>query len=80
MSQRVITEEWRKVPGLRPIYEVSNFGEVRSKSEVARGQKLAQRPEKFSGLPQVRVTDLKGRRRYCLVHKLVAKAFPEEES
>ncbi|MFD4124521.1 NUMOD4 domain-containing protein [Streptomyces globisporus] len=79
MSQ-VITEEWRKIPGFRPFYEVSNFGEVRSKSHVAKGEKLSQRPERFSGFPQVKISGWNGRRRYFLVHELVAKAFPEEES
>ncbi|MFJ5280334.1 NUMOD4 domain-containing protein [Streptomyces parvulus] len=73
-----MTEEWRKIPGFKPIYEVSNFGEVRSKSEVARGQKLKPRAEKFSGFPQVRLSDTLGRRRFFFVHVLVAKAFPEE--
>ena len=80
MNQPVIIEEWRKVPGIRPIYEVSNFGEVRSKSEVAQGQLLKPKAERFSGYPQVRITDLKGRRRWHLVHRLVARAFPEEET
>lgn len=80
MNQAVITEEWRKVPGFKPIYEVSNFGEVRSKSDVARGQKLKPRADKFSGLPLVRVMGQDGKRRWCPVHVMVAKAFPEEES
>ncbi|MGW7356632.1 NUMOD4 domain-containing protein [Streptomyces sp. NPDC054802] len=80
MNQPVITEEWRKVPGFRPIYEVSNFGEVRSNSPVARGQLLKPKNDKFSGFPQVRITDRRGKRRWCPVHELVARAFPEEES
>ncbi|MFI1418959.1 NUMOD4 domain-containing protein [Streptomyces sp. NPDC020731] len=79
MSQPVITEEWRKVPGLRPIYEVSNFGEVRSNSSVAKGQLLKARVHEFHGFPQVRITDPRGRRRWFLVHELVARAFPEGE-
>jgi hypothetical protein len=80
MSQPVITEEWRKIPGFRAIYRVSNFGEVRSNSNVARGKTLKSKPDKFSGFPQVRVVDSQGQKRWWPVHELVAKAFPEDES
>ncbi|WP_142231751.1 NUMOD4 domain-containing protein [Streptomyces calvus] len=80
MSQPVITEEWRKIPGFKPIYEVSNFGEVRSWGHLAQGRTLNVRLHSVTGLPEVRVAR-KGQRgcRAEYVHKLVALAFPEEE-
>ncbi|MFJ9817914.1 NUMOD4 domain-containing protein [Streptomyces sp. NPDC101151] len=80
MSQRVITEEWRKIPGFNPIYEVSNFGEVRSWGVQANGRTLATRPHKRNGLPTVQVMREGGKVRPFLVHVLVQRAFPEEES
>lgn len=79
MSQPVITEEWRKIPGLPAIYEVSNFGEVRSWGSHARGRKLKTRMDR-DGLPCVRLWCSDGKIRNRRVHLLVAEAFPEEES
>ncbi|MET7828506.1 NUMOD4 domain-containing protein [Streptomyces sp. NPDC005386] len=79
MSQRVITEEWRKIPGFSPVYEVSNFGEVRSLGPRAKGRVLRQRVHRFSGLPQIALYERK-QKVWRNVHELVAAAFPEEES
>ncbi|MFJ6308240.1 NUMOD4 domain-containing protein [Streptomyces althioticus] len=79
MSQPVITEEWRKIPGFDPIYEVSNFGEVRSWGPNARGRTLKTRKDR-DRFPTVRVKCSDGRMRVRRVHLLVARAFPEEES
>ncbi|MFE0793436.1 NUMOD4 domain-containing protein [Streptomyces mutabilis] len=78
MSQPVITEEWRKIPGFLTHYEVSNYGEVRSWGPVARGRTLATTADR-DGFPMVRLR-VDGRMRWRRVHKLVALAFPEEES
>lgn len=78
MSQPVITEEWRKIPGFDLIYEVSNFGEVRSWGSIARGRTLKTRKDR-DGFPTVRLMCWDGRMRVRRVHLLVAKAFPEEE-
>ncbi|WP_432155571.1 NUMOD4 domain-containing protein [Streptomyces sp. bgisy153] len=74
-----MNEEWRKIPGFKRTYEVSNLGEVRSNSEMARGQTLRARIHKFTGFPQVRIMGAKGKRQWWPIHELVAKAFPEED-
>jgi hypothetical protein len=79
VSQPTITEEWRKIPGYSEIYEVSNFGEVRSWSHLARGNNLKITVGN-DGFPEVRVCCSDGKRRWRWVHALVALAFPEEES
>ncbi|MEU9589850.1 NUMOD4 domain-containing protein [Streptomyces sp. NPDC048193] len=73
------TEEWRKIPGFPPTYEVSSWGQVRSLSPAAQGRTLKARVHKFTGFPQVHLYR-SGQRIWCYVHVLVAKAFPEEEA
>ncbi|MGW4345588.1 NUMOD4 domain-containing protein [Streptomyces sp. NPDC004690] len=80
MSQPVITEEWRKIPGFKPIYEVSNFGEVRSWGVKAQGRVLKAKPDRRSGFPRVQIYKDNGKFGYVAVHVLVRLAFPEEES
>ncbi|MFI2634736.1 NUMOD4 domain-containing protein [Streptomyces collinus] len=81
MSQPVITEQWRKIPGFKEIYEVSNLGEVRSWGQLAKGRVLSARPHSVTGLPEVKVVrDGAKKRRAEYVHILVARAFPEEET
>ncbi|MFF9862122.1 NUMOD4 domain-containing protein [Streptomyces tendae] len=79
MSQQVIAEEWRKIPGFSRIYEVSNFGEVRSWGSHARGRKLKTTNDR-DGFPTVKMLCADGKMRSRLIHLLVAAAFPEEES
>ncbi|MFG2358056.1 NUMOD4 domain-containing protein [Streptomyces sp. NPDC048521] len=79
MSQPVITEEWRKIPGFPSIYEVSNFGEVRSWGFVAKGRTLKTTPDRFSGYPKVQLYSEGGKLIRISVHKLVELAFPEGE-
>lgn len=74
-----MTEEWRKIPGFRPTYEVSSWGQVRSLSPAAQGRTLKVRIHKFTGFPQVHIYK-DHRRIWRYVHLLVAEAFPEEES
>ncbi|MFM9603578.1 NUMOD4 domain-containing protein [Streptomyces turgidiscabies] len=75
----MITEEWRKIPGYSPMYEVSSWGQVRSNGTVAKGRTLKARIHKFTGFPQVHLYK-SGQRSWRYVHLLVAAAFPEEES
>lgn len=77
----MITEEWRKIPGFKQIYEVSNLGEVRSWGQCAKGRVLATRPHSVTGLPEVKVVRNNAKKRRAVyVHTLVARAFPEEGS
>ncbi|MEU9187571.1 NUMOD4 domain-containing protein [Streptomyces sp. NPDC048484] len=75
----MITEEWRKIPDLPPMYEVSSWGQVRSFGPLAKGRTLKLRTHRFTGFPQVKLYE--GKKHYWrYVHLLVAAAFPEEES
>ncbi|MGW7281762.1 NUMOD4 domain-containing protein [Streptomyces sp. NPDC054844] len=78
MRQSVITEEWRKIPGFPPMYEVSSWGQVRSHSRAAQGRTLKPRVHKFTGFPQVKLYK-ENQRGWYYVHSLVTLAFPEEE-
>ncbi|MFD9118845.1 NUMOD4 domain-containing protein [Streptomyces bottropensis] len=80
MNQPVIAEKWRKIPGFKWFYEVSNLGNVRSWSPPASGRMLAKRPHSVNGLPEVKAARKGGKRRSVYVRELVARAFPEGES
>jgi len=71
-------EEWRKIEGFPQIYEVSNFGEVRSWSHMKGGGTLRQKHNR-DGYPMVRLPSRAGKVLWFAVHKLVTEAFPEEE-
>ncbi|GFH35454.1 NUMOD4 domain-containing protein [Streptomyces pacificus] len=79
MNQLVTAEEWRKIPGFPPTYEVSSWGQVRSLGPMARGRTLKTHIHKFTGFPQVRIYKDR-QRQWWPVHELVSAAFPEEES
>ncbi|MEV5082849.1 NUMOD4 domain-containing protein [Streptomyces sp. NPDC056159] len=78
MSQQM-QETWRKIPGFSEIYEVSNFGEVRSWGPRAQGRVLKTRPDRHSGYPRVQIYTDNGKHCHAPVHALMAKAFPEKE-
>ena len=68
----VMIEIWRDIDGTNGKYLVSNFGRVksliRSKERIINGGKHKQ------GYPMVLIR-VKGKVKYCTVHRLVAKAF-----
>ena len=72
-------EQWKEIKGNREIYEVSNFGNVRTKDrEGARGRNikghvLAQH-DNSNGYPRCDM-NFDGKRKSYLVHRLVAKSF-----
>ena len=72
-------EQWKAIKGNREIYEVSNFGNVRTKDrEGARGRNikghvLAQH-DNSNGYPRCDM-NFDGKRKSYLVHRLVAKSF-----
>lgn len=76
-------EIWKRIEGYKPIYEISNLGRVRSISRVtpnARG--LYVRKEKFlrvsydkAGYAAVELFNEQGRKKKCLIHRLVAIHF-----
>lgn len=79
-------EQWKSVDGYNGLYEVSNFGNVRSlgrKIELPNGgvywkpkKILKQNTDKY-GYKYVGLTDLSGRMKSKKVHRLVAIAFIE---
>ena len=78
-----MNEIWKDVPGFIGLYEVSNFGKVRSKNRIVRhncggdkivkGQILSQLITP-NGYCQVFLWR-EGKRKVCLVHRLVLLAF-----
>lgn len=67
-------EKWMPIEGYKGIYEVSNFGNVRSFSRKSyNGKLLAQREHKNGYL--VVFLSKNGKRKAILVHRLVASAF-----
>ena len=79
-----MNEEWRDVVGYEGIYEVSNKGRIRThkykttytKKHGVRHWKQRYLKDKTPNGRDVRVALWKdGKPNYCLVHRLVAKAF-----
>ena len=78
------TEEWKPVKGYTGLYEVSNFGAVRSVTRCLTeksgrivhhaGMELKQNPNS-KGYMRVPLSDREGHKKYHFVHRLVAEAF-----
>ena len=77
-------EVWKSIPGYEGLYQVSNFGRVKSLSRYARvhngvrkvGERIRKPILKATGYYDVLLYK-DGRRKRFLVHQLVAKAFLE---
>lgn len=63
--------EWRAIPGYEGLYEVSDFGSVRS---LFRYKKQLKPSKQSNGYLSVDLFKEK-RRKHCLIHRLVAMAF-----
>lgn len=78
------TERWLPVPGWEGMYEVSDFGRVRTlgrevvekngKSRYTKPRIMRGGPNVY-GYPQVALTRTQGDRRVSVVHQLVLEAF-----
>jgi len=71
-----VSERWRPVVGWEDGYEVSDRGHIRSlRDRHGRRRSQLLRSQCHShGYPQVNLS-IRGRRRTCLVHRLVLEAF-----
>lgn len=65
-------EVWRKIPGYKDWYEVSNLGRLRSKY---RGVKILKPSGDGKGYLKTTIIDVDGIHRAGRIHRLVAKAF-----
>lgn len=71
-------ETWKPVVGYEGIYEVSNWGRVRSQSRRGtKGGIMKPTPAKRGGYPQV-ILCKNGKREPCKVHQLVMEAFVDK--
>ena len=79
-TKQYLFEEWRDIRGYEGLYQVSNFGRVRSLNRTVnckngRIKHLQGRPIQWRLCGQYDAVPLCGKNHY--VHVLVAKAFPE---
>lgn len=71
-------EEWKDVVGFEGRYKVSSFGKVKSlKYEGHDGEKELKQSTDRLGYKVVYLYDNSGKRKFKLVHRLVAQAFIE---
>lgn len=74
--EKYLFEEWRAVAGYKGLYEVSNYGRVRSYRR--QGSKGGLKTPSLTKDGYLRLNLCKsGKHKPCLVHRLVAFAFPE---
>lgn len=69
----MMTEEWRPIAGAEGLYEISNFGRVKS---LRRG-KIMSPTDNGNGYRKVCLGRVNGKRQNRYVHRLVADAFLE---
>lgn len=78
-----MVEIWREIPGFSDFYEVSNFGNVRSKDRTVRHNFGGEKTVKGRTISQLVTPNgycqvflwREGKRKVCLVHRLVLLAF-----
>jgi len=69
-------EEWKDVIGFEGRYQVSNLGKVKSmRYEGHKGERELKQSTDKLGYKLVYLYDITGKRRFKLVHRLVAQAF-----
>ncbi|MGG1400577.1 NUMOD4 domain-containing protein [Bacillus salipaludis] len=73
----LVEEEWRDIPGYERLYQVSNFGNVRSRFSGGRWKVLKQ--SKRDGFLYVTLSD-NGMSKTFPVHRLVGEAFIPKEN
>lgn len=79
-------EIWKDIKGFEDFYEVSNYGRIKSKDRICevpfgrqgiiRARVLKAHPNS-KGYLRVALSDGKGKKEVCFVHRLVAQAFVE---
>ena len=75
-NSRKQPEEWKPIPGYEGLYEVSNYGRVRSYKRSSKGKILSPGNTGNNGSGYLFVTLCKdGKAKPCTVHRLVADAF-----
>lgn len=79
-------EEWRDVEGFNGLYQVSNYGRVRSLDRVVKRKgyvlqkgKVLSPAKSSTGYMVVQLTGINHKRVNVSVHRLVAKAFCKQE-
>ena len=81
----MIEEEWRDIPETNNEYQVSNFGQVRSKDHTTvhkdgkvtnHKSRILKQQINHKGYKQIRINSTAGKRSF-VVHRLVAQVFIE---
>ena len=78
MERDIMNEIWRDVPGYEGLYQVSNYGGVRSMNYNKKLGNIRELKQKLrdNGYLEVHLSK-DSKRKYFLVHRLVAEAFLE---
>lgn len=68
-------EIWKDIEGYEGIYQVSNYGRIKSlHNKFGKKELIMQTHKKRNGYNQIRLKN-KGTVKDCIIHRLVAKAF-----
>lgn len=67
-------EVWKSIKGYEGIYEVSNFGNVKSLSRKHHPKESIMTPNNVKGYAQINLVK-NHKRKMCYIHRLVANAF-----
>lgn len=70
-----LVEEWRDIAGYEGLYQVSDWGNVRSLNYKHTGKVKNMSPQKSKGGYSRVLINFKKMRKQCSVHRLVAEAF-----
>ena len=71
---KTFDEQWRPLDGYEGLYEISNFGRVKSLNYHRTGVEKIMRPHKANGYLRVNLYK-DGKIKHFLIHRLVAEAF-----
>ena len=74
MNENVSEEIWRDVPNYEGLYQVSNFGRVKSLNYNHTKREKIMKPQLIKGYYQIGLCK-NGKVKQYLVHRLVALAF-----
>ena len=67
-------ELWKDISGFEGVYQISNFGQLKSFKDIPEGRILSNK-NKNGGYFSVVLCCKDGKKRYCRLHVLVAEAF-----
>lgn len=75
-KKKYLNEEWRPIKGYEGLYEVSNFGRVKSlgKGKTWKGEKILKLCTNYGGYSLAHLCK-EGTRKHYTVHRLVATSF-----